>query len=85
MKVKLKKLLRSFSAHYITSRDEPIISLLIGYKHSYYEPLYWALGKGYVETEVQANYDAYFFTKKGMEEILKPMQDSYCISGRKIR
>ena len=72
-------------ADWITSRDEPIIELLSDYHHSNYDPLFWAIEKGLVEKRPAGKYDSFHFTEQGMKEILEPMRDAYCISGRKIR
>ena len=82
MKVLLKKLLKSWSAHYILSTDEPIIGLLPSIeKEPRYIPLtVWAVEQGFVTMKPSGKYNQYFFTEKGLKEFAA----EYCISGKKI-
>jgi hypothetical protein len=52
VKAKLNKLLRSWSAHWITAIDEPIIGLLKGYWHHTYDPLKYGIDKGWISGRV---------------------------------
>lgn len=85
MKAKLIKLLRSCSAAWITSIEkEPIIGLLKGKWHSTYDPLKYAIDKGWVRVDIDEDpkRDYYYFTEKGKVEILNKLKDTTCISGR---
>ena len=88
VKAALNKLLRSYSAHWITSADEPIIGLLITkneHDKMYHILTKYAKDKGWVRSEVIGLYETFFFTEKGMEEVLQPLKEKTCITGRTIR
>ena len=85
MKAKLKKYLRYWSAHFISSIDEQIIGILPQCeKDKNYEPLEYGILKGWLRKELIGKYMTYFFTEKGKVEILKDIQNT-CISGRICR
>lgn len=91
MKQKLLKKLRSCSAHWIgvdTYDTEPIISLLItkwGHHSSYDVLTKYAKEKGWVTSQTEGVYEKFYFTEKGRDEILIPLQETTCITGRTVR
>lgn len=91
MKGKLNKLLRQCSAYWIVNCEEPIIGLLVtkqGHHHTYESLTKYAVEKGWVTSklnDVRGNkYESFYFTEKGIKEILNPLKEQTCITGRAI-
>lgn len=91
LKNNLYKLLRSCSAHWICDCKEPIISLLKtkhGQPQSYEVLTKWAVDNGWVTSRIHKinnnDYEGYYFTVKGVEEVLAPLKIKTCISGRAV-
>ena len=89
MKTKLNKLLREVKAHWIRSKDEPLVGLLVD-GHGFdarWEPLTkFAISKGWVESHTLGRFETFFFTDKGVAELLLPLkQTTDAFSGRTAR
>ena len=84
MKAKLKKYLKSCRAHWITDIKEEIISLHWKVLEDYPALPEYAVQNGWVTAKENGNFFEYYFTQKGMDEIMPLISDT-CITGRTSR
>ena len=89
MKAKLNKLLRGVQAHWVRTKDEPLVGLLLdGHTFdAHWDPLTkFAVNKGWVESRTLGKFETFFFTDKGVAEVLLPLKNTTCaFSGRAVR
>jgi len=89
MKTKLNKLLREVKAHWVRSKDEPLVGLLLdGHPFdAHWDPLTkFAVNKGWVHSQTLGRFETFFFTDKGVTELLLPLKNTTdAFTGRTAR
>lgn len=89
-KASLMRSLRSCGAQWIKDTSEPIIGLLGSCLHylddKHYPHLQFGVDKGWLTSQMVGVYVTFYFTDKGVTEILQHLKLNTCaFSGRKVR
>lgn len=82
----LKKTLRGCKGHWVADENETIVGYLnVQGRINIPSEIQFGIDKGWLRQNLEGKYWQIYFTTLGVKEILQPLKETTCITGRAVR